>query len=163
MFIEWKFNDEAKGISLEEFERDNEDFFGYMMIKLGDYQLGWAEKSCPIDEGDDDISYYINSLIKCGIAMLIYQDYKVHLLGSNLLEIRTHRCEHDNINITVFRIDTKKIVYSYEITYRELIDEINENYKKYINGIQEMNRELLESKTVKNTIKYYDDFTRLLG
>lgn len=59
MFIEWKFNDEAKGISLEEFERDNEDFFGYMMIKLGDYQLGWAEKSCPIDEGDDDISYIL--------------------------------------------------------------------------------------------------------
>lgn len=160
MYIEWKFNDEARGLSLEEFERDNEDFFGYMMLKLGDYQLGWAEKSSPIDEGDENISYYIISLIKCGITLLLGQEFKVQLISSNLLEIHVH--SDMGVYIDVIRIDSNEILCSYNITFRELKDEIMKNYQKYIDEIQRTNRDLIEARVVKNTMKYYDIFTRLL-
>ncbi|HII09123.1 hypothetical protein [uncultured Eubacterium sp.] len=160
MYIEWRFNDEAKGISLEEFERDYEDFFGYMMIKLGDYQLGWAEKSSPIDEGDENISYYIISLIKCGITLLLGQEFKVQLISSNLLEI--HVYSDMGVYIDVIRIDSNEILCSYNITFIDLKDEIMKNYQKYIDEIQRTNRDLIEASVVKNTMKYYDIFTRLL-
>jgi len=160
MYIEWRFNDEAKGISLEEFERDYEDFFGYMMIKLGDYQLGGAEKSSPIDEGDENISYYIISLIKCGITLLLGQEFKVQLISSNLLEI--HVYSDMGVYIDVIRIDSNEILCSYNITFIDLKDEIMKNYQKYIDEIQRTNRDLIEASVVKNTMKYYDIFTRLL-
>ncbi len=44
MYINWKINNEAENISLEEFENDYESFFGYIMLKLGDFQLGYILK-----------------------------------------------------------------------------------------------------------------------
>ena len=100
MYIDWKFNNEAENISLEEFEKENESFFGFMTLKLGDYQLGHLDKLSPFDEGDEDISYYINSLIKCGITLLLGQDFKIQLLGSNLLEIRVHKYIDVNVKVS---------------------------------------------------------------
>ena len=56
MYINWKNNNEAENISLEEFENDYESFFGFIMLKLGDFQLGYLEQKSPFDEGDEDIS-----------------------------------------------------------------------------------------------------------
>lgn len=61
MYINWKLNNEAKDNSLEEFEY--ESFYGFITLKLGDYQLGSLDERYPLDEGDDDISYYINGMI----------------------------------------------------------------------------------------------------
>lgn len=115
MYIDWKFNDEAENISLEEFEKDNESFFGFMTLKLGDYQLGYLDKLSPFDEGDEDISYYINSLIRCGITLLLGQDFKIQLLGSNLLEIRVHR--YIDVNIKVVYKETQDVECSFDFTF----------------------------------------------
>ena len=160
MYINWKINNEAENVSLEEFENDYESFFGFMMLKIGDYQLGYLDKRSPFDEGDEDISYYINSLIECGITLLLGQDFKIQLLRSNLLEIQVHR--YIDVNIKVVHEETRDVLYSFDITFKDLLEEIEENYKKYIRDIQEMNKELLKSKTVSLADKYYEVFMKLL-
>ena len=160
MYIKWKINNEAKNISLEEFENEYESFYGFMSIQLGDFQLGYLDNGNPFDEGDEDISYYINGLIKCGIILLLGQIYNIQLLRSNLLEIQVHR--YINVNIKVVHIKTKEVLCSYDMTIDELIAEIKENYKKYIMDIREMNSVLLNSETVRRTVKYYEILMKLL-
>lgn len=99
-------------------------------------------------------------MIKCGITLLLGQEFKVQLISSNLLEIHVH--SDMGVYIDVIRIDSNEILCSYNITFRELKDEIMKNYQKYIDEIQRTNRDLIEARVVKNTMKYYDIFTRLL-
>lgn len=162
MYIEWRINDEIKGISLEEFEKDYESFFGYMMLKLGNYHLGWMDNKSPIDEFyEEDISLYLISLIKCGITLMLGQDFKVKLSRSNLLEIQVHR--KGKVYISIVHTDKNEVLYSYGIAFSELIDEIKENYQKYINEIQMINSELIEARVVRIAKEYYDIFIKLLN
>ena len=171
MYISWKINDDINSISLHEFENDFEVFYGFIMLKLGDYELGYVDKRYPGDEGDDDISYYINSLIECGIVILLGQDYRIRLLTSNLLEIVVHRyMEFDSnnmdrinhVNIRVVNTETEEILCSFDVPINELIDEVINNYSKFINYIKSKNAILLNSWAVRETTKYYDIFTQSL-
>jgi hypothetical protein len=171
MYISWKINDDINSISLHEFENDFEVFYGFIMLKLGDYELGYVDKRYPGDEGDDDISYYINSLIECGIVILLGQDYRIRLLTSNLLQIVVHRyMEFDSnnmdrinhVNIRVVNTETEKILCSFDVPINELIDEVINNYSKFINYIKSKNAVLLNSWAVRETTKYYDIFTQSL-
>ena len=158
MYINWKLNNEAENYSLEEFK--NESFYGLIMLKLGDFQLGSLDKRYPLDEGDDDISYYINGLIKCGITLLLGQDFKIQLLGSNLLEIQAHR--YIDVNIKVVHIETKEVLCSFDIAFKDLLEEIEENYQKYIKDIQEINSDFLKAKTVSLAVQYHEILVKLL-
>ena len=64
-----------------------------------------------------------------------------------------------NVNIKVVNKESNEVLCSYDMTFKELIEE---NYNKYIRNIQKMNSTLLESKTVSLTIKYYEILMRLL-
>ena len=160
MHINWNINNEIENISLEEFENDYQSFFGFIMLKLGDYQLGYLNKRYSFDEGDEDISYYIDSLIKCGITLLLGQDFRVHLLASNLLEIRVSY--YRDVSIAVVQTKTEEILYSGNISFKEFSDEILNNYEKYINSIRKLNISLLKSQTVRRTVMYYEIYKKLL-
>lgn len=161
MYLSWKFNNEAKDISLEEFERENEFIFGFIMLKLGDYQLGYIAASSPYDEGDENISSYVISLIKCGIVLYLGQEFKIQLLSSNLLDLQV-KSNGTNVYIKVVHNESDEVEYSYEILFKDLIEEIKDNYHKYIGDIQKMNSDLLESRIVKLTNKYYEILMKLL-
>ena len=161
MYLSWKFNNEAKDISLEEFERENEFIFGFIMLKLGDYQLGYIAASSPYDEGDENISSYVISLIKCGIVLYLGQEFKIQLLSSNLLDLQA-KSNGTNLYIKVVHKESGEVEYSYEILFKDLIEEIKDNYHKYIGDIQKMNSDLLESRIVKLTNKYYEILMKLL-
>ncbi len=161
MYLSWKFNNEAKDISLEEFERENEFIFGFIMLKLGDYQLGYIADSSPYDEGDENISSYVISLIKCGIVLYLGQEFKIQLLSSNLLDLQA-KSNGTNVYIKVVHNESGEVEYSYEILFKDLIKEIKDNYHKYIGDIQKMNSDLLESRIVKLTNKYYEILMKLL-
>lgn len=158
MYINWKLNNEAKDNSLEEFEY--ESFYGFITLKLGDYQLGSLYERYPLDEGDDDISYYINGLIKCGITLLLGQDFKIQLLRSNLLEIQVHR--YIDVNIKVVHTETKEVLCSFDIAFKYLLEEIEDNYQKYIKDIQEINIDFLKTKTVRQAVQYHEILMKLL-
>ena len=160
MNINWIINDEVKGITLEEFERDYESIYGFMMINLGGFELGYLDKKSSFDEGDEDISYYLNSLIKCGITLLLGQDFKVQLIASNLLEIRVSY--YRDVSINVVQTKTEEILYSGNISFKEFSDEILNNYEKYINSIRKLNISLLKSQTVRSTVMYYEIYKKLL-
>lgn len=161
MYLSWKFNNEAKDITLEEFERENEFIFGFIMLKLGDYQLGYIAASSPYDEGDENISSYVISLIKCGIVLYLGQEFKIQLLSSNLLDLQA-KSNGTNVYIKVVHNESDEVEYSYEILFKDLIEEIKDNYHKYIGDIQKMNSDLLESRIVKLTNKYYEILMKLL-
>ena len=160
MKINWIINDEVKGITLEEFERDYESIYGFMMINLGGFELGYLDKKSSFNEGDEDISYYLNSLIKCGITLLLGQDFKVQLIASNLLEIRVSY--YRDVSINVVQTKTEEILYSGNISFKEFSDEILNNYEKYINSIRKLNISLLKSQTVRSTVMYYEIYKKLL-
>ena len=62
-----------------------------------------------------DISYYIDSLIECGITLLLGQDFKIQLLRSNLLELRVHR--YKDVNIQVVHKETQEVQCSFDISF----------------------------------------------
>lgn len=159
MYLEWKLNDEVIGLSLEDFEKDYESFFGYMMIKLGDFTLGYSEKRFTDDEGDVDISYYIDNLIECGITILLGQKFSMRLLDNNLLGLNVNF--DYRVHISVVHVETGEVDYSFEIKFEDLKNEIDKNLKKYIKEVNDKNRALLNSKTVKRTILLYDIFIKL--
>lgn len=162
MYLSWKFNNEAEEISLEEFERENEFIYGFIMLKLGDYQLGYIAASSPYDEGDENISSYIIDLIQCGIVLYLGQEFKIQLLSSNLLDIQA-KINGKNVDIKVVHNKLNEVEFSYEILFKDLIEEIKDNYHKYIGEIQKMNSDLLESRIVKLTNKYYEILMKLLN
>lgn len=160
MKINWIINDEVKGITLEEFERDYESIYGFMMINMGGFELGYLDKKSSFNEGDEDISYYLNSLIKCGITLLLGQDFRVQLIASNLLEIRVSY--YRDVSIAVVQTKTEEILYSGNISFKEFSDEILNNYEKYINSIRKLNISLLKSQAVRSTVMYYEIYKKLL-
>lgn len=170
MYIEWEINkEELKSYSIEDFNEDG-DIWGFMMLKLGDYQLGYlsdifdsAEKS-EIDkellEGDDLIAYNIDNLIKCGISLLKNKSFKFHSLDYNKVEF--HVVWDEDVKIELINCYTKELFYRYSISFGELVTEIKTDYTKYINDIKEINEVILQSKMLKNTSMLYDEFLNLL-
>ena len=70
-YIDWVINrEELKSYSLEEFDQDDCSIYGLMVLKLGDSSIGFISSAVETNDGDEDISFYVDQLIKCGIALL---------------------------------------------------------------------------------------------
>lgn len=67
-----------------------------------------------------------------------------------------------DVNIKVVYKETQDVECSFDLTFKDLLAEIEENYRKYIEAIREMNSELLKSKTVSRTVKLYEILMKLL-
>ena len=159
-YIDWLINrEELKSYSLEEFNRDDGSVYGFMVLKLGGFMLGFIDGAGE-REGDEDISFYVNQLIKCGIALLRGEAFKVGLLNSNLLELRVHMNKFVVVEVWNIQNDTKK--YTYELSLVDVISEIESAYLKYISEVKEINEDLLQSKLTKNTSELYETFMKLL-
>lgn len=112
-YIDWLINrEELKSYSLEEFNRDEGSVYGFMVLKLGGFTLGLIDGAGE-REGDEDISFYVNQLIKCGIALRRGEAFKVGLLNSNLLELRVHMNKFVVVEVWNIQNDTKNIHMSY--------------------------------------------------
>lgn len=170
MYIEWEINkEELKSYSLEEFNEDG-DIWGFMILNLGDYQLGCLSDIFDVDEesnidkelleGDDLIAYNIDNLIKCGISLLKNKSFKFHLLDYNKVEF--HVVWDEDVKIEMIDYFTKELFYFYSISFDDLVAEIKTDYTKYINDIKEINEVILQSKMLKNTSRLYDEFLNLL-
>lgn len=162
MFIKWKIGKaELTQISLVEFEKEIDGVYGFMLLKLGDFQLGFWGDDCYLDEDIVDISWHIDMLIECGIALLKDQYFKKKFLDLNLLEIQA--IWDKDVKIEIFHIKTKEKLCHYSIKFDELIAEIKTDYTKYINDIKEINDVILQSEILKGTKKLYDEFLDLLN
>ena len=75
----------------------------------------------------------IENLIECGITLLLGQQFRVQLLDNNLLEI--HVYWDINVNIEVVNTETRKKECSYKISFKDLKNEIDMNFKKYMNDV----------------------------
>ena len=67
-----------------------------------------------------------------------------------------------DVNIKVVYKETQDVECSFDSTFIDLLAEIEENYRKYIEAIREMNSELLKSKTVSRIVKLYEILMKLL-
>lgn len=160
-YIDWVINsEELKSHSLEEFNYDSGSVYGFMVLKLDGYTLGFMEAACGAGEGDEDISFYVDQLIKCGIALLKGDMFSVGLLNSNLLEIRVHLNKSVIVEVCDMQSNTNE--YTYELSLEDLISEIKSAYLKYINDVKEINESLLLSKLIKNTSELYEVFLNTL-
>lgn len=66
-FIDWNINrEELKSYSLNEFDKEDGSVYGFMVLKLGEYHLGYLKSDTGLLEGDEDISFYVDKLIGCG-------------------------------------------------------------------------------------------------
>ena len=159
-YIDWLINrEELKSYSLEEFNRDEGSVYGFMVIKLGGFTLGFIDGAGE-REGDEDISFYVDQLIKCGIALQRGEVFKVGLLNSNLLEIRVHKDKTVLVEVWDIHNDTKR--FTYELSLVDFISEIESAYLKYISDVKEINESILQSKLIKNTSVLYETFIKTL-
>ena len=77
-FIDWDINrEELKSYSLDEFDNEDGSIYGFMVLKLGEYHLGYLKSDTGLFEGDEDISCDVDKLIGCGIAILTGEDYSI--------------------------------------------------------------------------------------
>ena len=67
-----------------------------------------------------------------------------------------------DVNIKVVYDETQDVECSFDLSFKDLLAEIEENYRKYIEAIREMNSELLKSKTVSRIVKLYEILMKLL-
>ena len=94
------------------------------------------------------------------VPIAVLDALDLNALPRNLLELRVHR--YKDVNIQVVHKETQEVQCSFDISFEELLEEIEENYKKYIRDIREINNKLIKSKTVRMSVKYYDILTELL-
>ena len=160
-YIDWVINcEELKSYSLEEFNRDDGSVYGFMDLRLGGFTIGSLEGAAKESEGDEDISFYVDQLIKCGIALLRDDEFKVGLLNSNLLEIRVHMDK--SAVVEVWNIQNDKKEFTYELSLEDVISEIKSAYLKYINDVKTINESILQSKLIKNTAALFEDFMGII-
>lgn len=159
-YIDWLINrKELKLCSLEEFNQDVASVYGFMVLKLGEYTLGFIDYS-EENEGDEDISFYVDQLIKCGIALQRNEVFKVSLLNSNLLEIRVHL--EKTVVVEVWNVQNDIKEYTYELSLVDVISEIESAYLKYISDVKGINESILQSKLIKNTSLLYEHLIKTL-
>lgn len=159
-YIDWLINrEELKSYSLEEFNRDEGSVYGFMVLKLGGFTLGFIDAT-EEGEGDEDISFYVDQLIKCGIALQRGEVFRVGLLNRNLLEIRVHMDK--TVVVEVWNIYKENKEYTYELSLVDVISEIQSAYLKYISDVKEVNESILQSKLTKNTSVLYETFMKTL-
>ena len=159
--IDWVINrEELKSYSLEEFNRDEGSVYGLMVLQLGEFTLGFIKCAAEGIEGDEDISYYVDQLIKCGIALLKGDVHNISLLNSNLLEIRVHMDK--SVIVEVWNIQTNLKEFAYELSLDDVISEIESAYLKYINDVKDTNEIILHSKLIKHTSDLYKSFMECL-
>lgn len=155
MFINWKITDDLKNISLSEFNTEYNGIYGYIKLKIGENEIGELPNHISI-EGDFDISYYIGQLINCGISFFKNENYSVMLLDSNLAEINV--VFSSNVIINFSSSETKEIYWSSTITNKELIDEIEYNYKKFSAELIKTNPRILDSFLFKEIESKYNKY-----
>lgn len=160
-FIDWEINnDELKSYSLEEFDKENGSVYGFMVLKLGKYHLGYLKKDSVLHEGDEDISFYIDKLIRCGIAILKGEDYCFRLLNSNLLEV--HVTMSNGVEIEIWNTGTNNTEWKYIIRKTELLAEIRRVYSKYIADVKDINESVLKSILFVRTADLYNKFLKMV-
>lgn len=160
-YIYWMINrDELKSYSLEEFDHDDGSIYGFMVLKLGEYIIGSIESSSETTEGDEDISFYVDQIIKCGIEMQKGNMFSLGLINSNLLEIRVHLDKAVIVEVHDMQCNINK--YTYDLSLDDFISEIKSAYMKYIDDVKEINESILQSKLIHNTTVLYETFLKEL-
>lgn len=161
MYLDWTINyDELKNYSLTEFDNEDGAVYGCIVLKLGKYQIGHLTNSITINEGNDDISFYVDNLIICGIHILKGNPFKLGLLSSNLLEISVEF--NESVIINIFNKSDRIIEYTYTLSLENMIFEIKSVYEKYIKDIKDTNESLLQSKLISKTMEIYEEFLELI-
>lgn len=160
-YIDWVTNrEELKSYSLEEFDQDDGSIYGFMVLKLGDFSLGFISSAVETSDGDEDISFYVDQLIKCGISLLKGDMFSVGLLNSNLLEIRVHLDK--SVIVEVHDMQCNISIYTYILSLDGFISEIKSAYMKYIDDVKKINESILQSKLICNTSALYENFLKTL-
>lgn len=158
-YIYWVINrEELKSYSLDEFDQDDGSIYGFLVFKLGDFSLGFISSAVETSDGDEDISFYVDQLIKCGISLLKGDMFSVGLLNSNLLEIRVHLDK--SVIVEVHDMQCNISIYTYDLSLDDFISEIKSAYMKYIDDVKEINESILQSKRVCNTSALYENFLK---
>lgn len=160
-YIDWVINrEELKLYSLEKFDQEDGSIYGFIALNIGEFTIGFIEGADGTSEGDEDISFYVNQLINCGIALQRNDVFSVRLLNSNLIEIRVHLDE--SVIVEVCDIQNDIIEFACELSLDEFISEIESAYLKFINDIKDINESILKSKLIRNTSALYESFLKML-
>ena len=163
-FIDWEINkEELKSYSLAEFDKEDGSVYGFMVLKLGKYRLGNLSNDLESAKGDEDISFYVDELIRCGIAILKGEEYCIRLLNSNLLEVRVAwKTDVEGVVIEIWDTSTDKTEWKYIIRKLDLIHEVRRVYDKYIEDVKAINESILKSKSFAKTAENYKSFLKHL-
>ena len=67
--LEWRITDDISNLSVKEFDAEWNGIYGFMQLKIFKY-CGFIPGEDYRLEGDDNIEYYIDELVECGICIL---------------------------------------------------------------------------------------------
>lgn len=163
MFLSWKITDDISNITVEEFNKEYNGLYGFIKLKIGDYSIGYIPENNVLLDGNSDILYYIKKLIECGINICKKDVIEVPLLSHNLLKLCVQYNKDENIWVELKMVEDNSIVWRSELSFNQLINEINSNYNNICNFIEKYNSKLFKTDLIKSIIILHNTLHELLS
>ncbi len=158
MYLNWRITDDLSGLTVKEFNEEWNGIYGFMELKIDKDVVGYIPPlNCEL-EGNENISFWVQNVIECGIALLNNECYKCQLLSLNLLTI--YITPKRTVEI-LLKHEDGHIEWKQELPYYKIYNEIFEVYKRFENEIIEINNLLLETNTLKRINYLFKEYERL--
>lgn len=163
MFLSWRITDDISNITVEEFNKEYNGLYGFIKLKIGDNSIGYIPEKNVLLDGNSDILYYIKKLIECGINICKKDVIEVSLLSHNLLKLCVQYNKEKNISVELKMVEDNSIVWKSELSFNQLIDEIDSNYNDICSFIEEYNSKLFKTDLIKSIMILHNTLHKLLS
>lgn len=150
MLINWRITDSIKDITLEQFESEGETIYGFIMTTIFDPPLGYIpDAEIPL-EGDSELVYWMQLLLRVGDAIKSKTDYTFRLLSFDMLAVNITCKEKIEISLTSLQDGT--CVSCTQMACDEGLNEVTKTVESFIKYIEKENFILLESRKIKSIV-----------
>ena len=147
--IRWIITDDIKNVDFYEFSSEWNGIFGYFEIRVNNRVVGFYpdRELFPNEDGNEDISYWLNKLLDGIMQLDMRKEYEIQLLSMNLLKLVFNK--RNVLVISLVNTQTNDMIWSERIPYEEMYDEIRKNIRSFIREINNLNPALLEAGLIK--------------
>lgn len=158
MYLKWRITDDISSLTVKEFNEERNGIYGFIKLNIDKDEVGYIPPlNCEL-EGNDDISFWVQNSIECGIALLKNEKFECELLSLNLLKI--YVVPEENVEI-MLKHEDRYIKWEHTIPYDLVYKEIFEIFEKFEKEIIQINKSLLETNIIKRIITLFNEYEKM--
>lgn len=156
IIINWIITDDIKGISLNEFNLEWNEIYGYFELCINNRILGYCPKRelLPNEEGLEDILYWLLKLVNGIMHVKNGEEYEIQLLSMNLTKIILK--ENHMLEVEFVNVKSKEYIWNEKIEFNEFCEVICNSIDKLLEEIEKNNINLLQANKIKKLSRMKD-------